>query len=261
MRVFLRRLLCATVMVGVGTPIQATAAPSRYGLENAEAASHADAAAQAAARKEYDTAINHLKAAYAIEPKPSLLYAWAQCERLAGNYRAAISLYEAFLEQNPDGDVANQARTNLIDARAKALEKRPEADPPKDETADEADPPPPPPETDTPGKSPVAGEWLAPTLLGVGAAVAVTGGVLMGIASGRVSDSANAPTEQGYFNELDGGRNLYYGGAATLGAGGLIIVGGVIRYVLVARKGRRSNTQTSAMVTPRGFGLTLSGRF
>ena len=250
-------------MVGSGVPTVVQAAPSRYGLENPEAISHADAGVDAASRGDFDTAIRHLKAAYAIEPTPSLLYAWAQSERLNGNYRAAISLYEAFLEQNPDGEIANQARTNLLDARAKALEERPEPEPegPTEPKPDTDEPPPPPPEPDTPSESPLKGEWLAPTLLGVGGAIAITGGVLMGVANGRVQDSANAPTEEGYLNDLEGGRNLYYGGAATLGAGGLVIVGGIIRYVVVVKRGRTRAPQASAMVTPRGFGLSLAGRF
>ncbi len=249
-------------MVCLFAPTGVIAAPSRYGLENPEAIAHADAAAAAANVEDYDNAIRHLKAAYAIEPLPVLLYAWAQSERLAGNYRAAVSLYEEFLEQNPEGDIANRARVNLLDARSKAQEQGPDPDPSDgttDETEDDPVQEPPPPPDDEPGPSPLRDEKLAPALLGTGAVIAIVGGVLLGLGRSRVSNSPSAATEDAYFSEIDVGRNLYYAGAATLGAGGLIMVGGAIRYAIVAKRGKAP--RASAVVTPHGFGLSLAGRF
>ena len=253
----------AAVVVCLLTPSGAIAAPSRYGLEDPEAIAHADAAAAAGNVGDYDKAIDHLKAAYAIEPLPVLLYAWAQAERLAGNYHAAVALYEEFLEQNPDGEIAKQARVNLLDARTKALEQGPP------ETTPEQDPDPEPvtepgeeePSDDEPTESPLEGEKLAPALLGVGAVIAITGGALMGVGAARVSDSPSAATEDAYFAEIDVGRNIYYGGAALLGAGGLIIVGGAIRYAVVAKRGKAPKSTAAAVVTPRMVGLSWSGRF
>lgn len=260
MRGFSRRLITAAVAACLCLPASAVAAPP--GLEDPDAIAHADAAAEAAAAEDYAAAIRHLKAAYAIEQEPLLLYAWAQAERLSGNYRASISLYEAFLEQHPNGEIANKARVNLLDARSKVREDAEAVTPPEstddDDTDDDETPPP---DDDDDKVSPVKGEKLAPILLGVGAVVTITGGVLMGIGRSRHSNAGSQPTEQAYFNELDVSRNVYYAGAATLGAGGLIMIGGAIRYIIVAKRGKTPKSTASAMVTPRGFGLSFSGRF
>jgi tetratricopeptide (TPR) repeat protein len=265
MRGLSRRLMSAAVAACLCIPASALAAPQ--GLKDPDAIAHADAAAEAAAAEDYDTAIRHLKAAYAIEQEPLLLYAWAQAERLSGNYRASISLYQAFLEQHPDGEIANKARVNLLDARSKVREEAENSTPaessPEDETDDEQDTPPPPDEDEDEDEtpSPLKGEKLAPALLGIGAAVTITGGVLMGLGRSRVANADSQPTEEAYFTELDASRNLYYAGAATLGAGGLIMIGGAIRYILVAKRGKTPKSTASTMVIPRGFGLTFSGRF
>ncbi len=260
MRGFSRRLITAAAAVCLCLPASAAAAPT--GLQDPDAIAHADAAAEAARAEDYASAIRHLKAAYAIEQEPLLLYAWAQAERLSGNYRASISLYEAFLEQHPEGESANKARVNLLDARSKVRQDAEDVTPPEsipgdgDQDGDET-----PPAGDDEKASPVKGEKLAPILLGVGAVVTITGGVLMGIGRSRHSGAGSQPTEQAYFSELDVSRNVYYAGAATLGAGGLIMIGGAIRYIIVAKRGKTPKSTASAVVTPRGFGLSFSGRF
>lgn len=252
--------MTAAVAVCLCAPGSAAAAPS--GLEDPDAVAHADAAAEAARAEDYSAAIRHLKAAYAIEQEPLLLYAWAQAERLSGNYRASISLYEAFLEQHPDGEIANKARVNLLDARSKVREELDEVPPAEPITEDDDDQTPPPGgDTEEDEGSPLQGEKLAPILLGVGAVVTITGGVLLGIGRSRHGSADTQPTEQAYFDELDASRNIYYAGAATLGAGGLIMLGGAIRYIIVAKRGTPPTSNASAMVTPRGFGLSYSGRF
>lgn len=269
-----RRLVSAAVGVCLCVPTTAFAAPSRFGLENPEASAHADAAAAAANVKDYDTALRHLKAAYAIEPNPVLLYAWAQAERLAGHYRASIPLYEEFLEQNPDSEIANKALANLMESRARAEEMQPLPDPvptevagedPEDtdpEGASHREPPDPDDDADDVAAAPtLKDEKLAPILLGIGAAVAITGGVVLGVGRSRVASSPDAPTEDAYFEELEGARPMYYGGLGVLGAGALLMVGGAVRYIVVAKRGKKPKTSASAMVMPTGIGLSWSGRF
>ncbi|MGH1345819.1 MAG: tetratricopeptide repeat protein [Nannocystales bacterium] len=268
MRAFFRRVLCAALVATLAAPATALAtAPSRHGVTDPEALAHVDAAGSAFQVGDYDKAAIHLKAAYAVEQRAELLYAWAQVERLAGNYRAAAGLYEAFLEQAPESGSAGEAQAHLVEMRALAGDdpEAPEfpaddAQPPEDDTEPEPDAD----DGDDDSGSPLEGEWLAPTLLGVGAAVAIAGGVVLFLGRSRVSDSRSAPTEQAYFTEIDSGRQIYYAGAATLGAGGLIMVGGAIRYALVARRGGKpkpKKTQAAAMVTRTGFGLSFCGRF
>jgi tetratricopeptide (TPR) repeat protein len=264
MRAIFRRAVTAALMVSLTAPATAAAsAPGRHGVTDPEALAHLDAAESAFKIGDYEKATVHFKAAYAVEQRPELLYAWAQVERLAGNYRVAAGLYEAFLKESPDSGSAGEARAHMIEMRAlagddpEAVEPEPEEPEPATEQTE-----PPPDEEDT--NAPLKGEWIAPTLLGAGAAIAIAGGVMLALGRSQAAESAGAPSEQAYFTELGAGRTLYYAGAATLGVGGPVMVGGVIRYAWVARRGGKpepKQTQTTAVVTRSGFGLSLGGRF
>ncbi|MEM6290105.1 MAG: hypothetical protein AAGA54_02535 [Myxococcota bacterium] len=270
MRAPFRRSICAlTTAAFLAQPLSVLAAPSRFGLQNPEAIQHAEAAAAAGEREDYETAIRELKTAYAIEPRPIVLYAWAQAERLGGHCNRAVRLYQDFLDTKPGGDIENQARVNLLDCQAEVGTTPPAPDvegddepdddtsgddaPADDDTTDEGD-----------EESPLKGEWLAPTLLGVGAATAIAGGVVLALGRGRVTNSVDAPTELAYDDEVESGQTMFVAGAAVMGVGGALLIGGAIRYILVARQGPSKQSKTpnaSAMVTRTGFGLSLSGRF
>ncbi len=266
MRAHPRRIVSTALVLSLMAPGTALAGP--HGLEDPEAISLVETAATNYKAGNFEEASRLFKAAYAIEPRVQLLYAWALAEENAENYLAAASLYEEFLKQSPpDTNAAKAARANLLNCRARALEQGfdPDAPPPESDPTPSDPPeetlPPPPPATDDEPTSPLKGEWLAPTLLGIGAAATIAGGVVMGLGRTRVTESANAPTEDGYYVELEGGRTVYYAGVATLAAGGLLMVGGAVRYVVVARRGRKPKTQASAVVTPYGFGLSWMGSF
>ncbi|MBV1861705.1 MAG: hypothetical protein KUG77_25015 [Nannocystaceae bacterium] len=264
MRAILRRVLSVALVTSSVAPLTGVAAvaaaPSRHGVTDPEALAHVDAAGSAFQIGEYAKAAVHLKAAYAIEQRPELLYAWAQVERLAGHHRVAAGLYEAFLEQDPDSGSAGEAQAHMVEMRALAGEPPEPTEPLPDDTEPIVNDT----EQDSAPARPLKGEWLAPTLLGAGGAIAIAGGVVLILGRTRVTASIDAPTEQAYFSEIDAGRQVYYAGAATLGAGALIMVGGAIRYALVARRGAKPNpqkTQATAVATRTGFGLSLSGRF
>lgn len=265
MRAILRRAVSAALVASLAAPATAAAtAPGRHGVTDPEALAHVDAAESAFQVGDYEKATVHFKAAYAVEQRPELLWAWAQVERLAGNYRVAAGLFEAFLEQAPQSKSAGEARVYVIEMRALAGDDPEPVEPLPENTEPTASDTDPDPDDNVEPTSPLKGEWLAPTLVGAGAAIAIAGGVVLALGRTRVSASDEAPSEQAYFGEIDAGRQVYYVGAATLGAGGLIMVGGAIRYALVARRGAKpkpQNTQAAAVVTRTGFGLSLSGRF
>lgn len=253
--------MCWAVAVSLSLPSGAAwAEPSnRFGLENPAAVKRAEAATEAAQADDYETAIRELKAAYAIESKPILLYAWAQAERLGGHCNRAIKLYEDFLGTDPPTELANEAQVNLLDCQAEeGIDRAPrepiestETEPDEDETNDEAD--------DEP--SALRREKVAPILLGLGAATAIGGGVAMGIAQANANDAANANNETGYAARIDEANTIYLAGGVIVGVGSALIVGGIVRYIVVARRNKQPTTTASAMVTRDGFGLTLQGRF
>lgn len=261
MGVLLRRMVCAAAVGAFLAPTLALAGPAP--VSDPRAVSEYEAAGTAYEAEDYEKALEHIKKAYAIEQSPKLLWSWATLERQLGNYKVAAGLYEAFLEQSPNSSRAGEAATYLVEMRALAGEPITPGEDGDGDAGENGDEPPPPDDEDDDNDdvSPLKGEKLAPILLGVGAVVTITGGVLMGIGRSRHSNAGSQPTEQAYFNELDVSRNVYYAGAATLGVGGLIMIGGAIRYAIVAKRGKTPKSTASAMVTPRGFGLSFSGRF
>lgn len=262
MRALSRRAVCAVLAAGLMASSPASAAPPP--VSDPEAVAHFQAAGTAYESEDYAKAAEHIKAAYAIEQAPELLWSWATIERRAKNYKVAAGLYEAFIEAAPDHPSAGKARTLLVEMRALAGEPVPPPELPdaSDEPAEDVEPTPVEDDTEpAPPKASLRDEKLAPALLGVGGAIAIVGGVLMGLGSARVSDSPSAATEDAYFAEIDVGRNTYYGGAAMLGAGGLIMIGGAIRYAIVAKRGKTPKSNATAVVTPHAVGLGWSGRF
>lgn len=92
---------------------------------------HAELAAGAKARLDaglehynagrYEAAIAEFEAAYAIDPDPQLLFAWAQAERLAKRCSAAVPRYRKYLESKPSTDAVTLATNgiSLCEASAK----------------------------------------------------------------------------------------------------------------------------------------------
>jgi tetratricopeptide (TPR) repeat protein len=59
---------------------------------------------------DYDSAIAHFRAAYALLPAAKLLYNMAQAERLKGDMKSACENYRAFLALEPEGRLSALAR-------------------------------------------------------------------------------------------------------------------------------------------------------
>src|SRR5262245_59688716 len=76
------------------------------------------------ARKEDEPAIAAFRKAYEIDPRPEILFAWAQAERLSGDCASAISLYDRFLATGPVARQATAAEENKA-LCSEALRTRP----------------------------------------------------------------------------------------------------------------------------------------
>lgn len=86
-------------------------APPQF--ENPQAKEAFDEASAAFATKDFDAASAALARAHALEPRPTLLYARAQAERLAGRCAIASPLYLDFLQTDPEPSTARLAQWNL----------------------------------------------------------------------------------------------------------------------------------------------------
>ncbi|MCH9684875.1 MAG: hypothetical protein K0V04_25795, partial [Deltaproteobacteria bacterium] len=229
------------------------------------AASEADAEAGVAAFAEgrYDDAARILERAYAAEPRPDLLFAWAQAERYAERCSAAVPLFRQFLDLEPTQAIEDKAR-EAIEACGEDPDAVP-APPPEPEEVRGPQPPPevgPKPEPDPPvapvapepEPRPVALDPWGHALVWSGVAVAGVGAGLLGEAHLRRVAARDATDEQMYRADLDGAPILSRTGIGLVVGGGALLVAGIVRFsVLVAR--RRRSADTLAAVR-RGAGLT-----
>lgn len=230
-------------------------------LQNEEARAHFQRAQGHFNDEDFAAAIPELKAAYALEPNPMLLYAWAQAERLAGSCERAVALYKRFLATNPSDEQVRLTEANLLDCEAEL----PEAPPPAEEPAGEepgeepGEVEPVEPIDDEP-KKPWYSDPVGGVLVGAGVAGIIGGGVLMGVARSRAREAPDASVEDDYVTLSAEAQRLNTAGVVVLGIGGALAVGGVIRYALVSRRASAEQAN-AARVTPligaTSFGVRL----
>lgn len=254
----------------------ALAAPGQL-LSNPEAQAKFQEAQQAFKNEDYDAAAAAVEAAYIIEPQPMLLYPWAQAERSRGNCAAAVELYQRFLDSDPPTEAATVAKENMdrcqeqLDAEAAdaAIEDDAEVEDDlvlEDETEPEVEPestPAPvtkdePPKAKAWYKDPVGGVLVGVGVVGVG-----VGAGLLGVAGSRAGKADEQDTYTGYLDERDGATKLRNGGAVALSIGGALVLGGVVRYLLVAKKAEKGETawQLRPELGRRWAGVTVGRRF
>lgn len=210
-----------------------------------------------------------IEKAYLIEPVPELLFPWGQAEREQGNCRAAVDLYNRMLEEIPEGPMADAARGKIEQCEE---EMGPEEeivpvvdpDPIEEDPLEEEDPAPAPTPVKPKDDEPKAKKWyLDPAggvLTGLGVAGVGAGAALLGVASSTANNAPNAATVGDYNDDSDRAVTFRNAGAGVLSVGGALLVAGIIRYALVAKKNKASAT-ASVWTAPGGGGLTLVGRF
>lgn len=183
-------------------------------------------------------------------------YAQAEALRYGGNCSDAIPMYEECVEQGKSDSIKSlsSSRIELCEEELAATRAREEAlaapvlptPEPQDPIAADA----PPPQATTRWYRDPAGD----VLVAVGLAASVTGGVVLGLGQREANASTEAANDRDFGSSLDRARALRLGGGVTLGAGGALLLGGVVRWVVVQRRGKR----VDVAVHPNG--LVLSGR-
>ncbi len=245
----------------LATGSDASAAPGQV-LKDKEALAHFERAQEHFQSEDYAAAIPELKAAYGLEPNPMLLYAWAQAERLAGSCTRAVGLYRRFLETNPAAEQRQLAEANLLDCEAELPDPQVEAEP-------EIEPLDPEEDTEASVTDDEPRRWVTDpvggALLGLGVVGVASGGVLMGLARRRGKQAPNADVEDDYLQTLSQAERMNTAGIVTLSVGSALVMGAVIRYALVAKKGRSPKEAPVARVAPlfagQGVGLQLGLRW
>lgn len=205
-----------------------------------------------AAERRYEEAIAAIEGAYGLDPRPELLFAWAQLERLSGDCGSAIVLYDRFLATNPRPE---QKEATLLSRERcqRALANAPA--PPAPVPA----PPPPPTLLSPKPRSSGPSVWSQRLLLGGAAALAVAGTVAFFLAERDLDDARSPATYDGYLDDVEDARRKRVVGA--LCAGGALSL--AIVWTARAFASGNGDVETGATVTLGQDGLTAMwrGRF
>jgi len=240
-------LVLALALTSPALPSVAASAP---GVRLREPAAEAEfrRALEAWDKEDYVTAAEALDVAYAIEPQPDLLYARAQVRRMLGRCRDALSLFQAYLDTQPVAlDKIRDTHVNMERCRAELQH------PPDDPTVDEAGatragepsvtaslPP-------SPSSQPAPRPWhrdpLGGALVGVGTA-GLAAGVILWRATGRTDDRSSRAGTYGEFRRFhDHAERLELAATLVTVGGSAALVSGVIRWVVIAARQRRSRSR------------------
>ncbi|HEY5925040.1 MAG TPA: hypothetical protein VIV11_25335 [Kofleriaceae bacterium] len=183
--------------------------------------------------KEYTSAIKAFDAGYALDPQPIFLYDKAQAQRLAGDCRAAIGTYNAFLATEPAASEASRARKNIENCAALL----PPSDP---EPVTDAEPAPfepaPPASTEPPLEVHRESGWWSDRF---GVVLITSGAIGIGVGAGFAIAARSAAEDSALATNViewsdaqqRWSRNRIIGGIAV-GAGAAFVVGGVLRLSL-----------------------------
>jgi hypothetical protein len=259
---------------------------SAFAGKKEEAKAHITKATKAHKEGHFEEARVELEAAYALDPNPDLLYALGQVSAKLGKCGEATTYFKRFGATQKDPKVAK-----VVDQAVAACKpaSEPAANPsPSSGTAPSSDTPPPPPDRSTPpgdkpspsmDKPPPVAPRSQPFAPAATAPVAtgqrspwykdklgdglVLGGIVatvIGIVeySGALSDLDTAEnrmstTTLARYNELvDSAHGKRTASIVLFGAGGALITGGIVHYVL---HGRTTESHAIGVAPARGGGV------
>jgi tetratricopeptide (TPR) repeat protein len=184
--------------------------------------------------KRYDEAIAEFDAAYKLDPRREILFAWAQTERLSGDCPSAVILYRRFLDSDPEERHAVIAREKQALCE-RSLSTRPEGAPTEAPSLQPA--PAPTPSTVTPTSavrvtdhSPWYEDVLGDALLGTGV-VGLGIGTWGIVSSVSENDAANAAVDSRLYNQrIDRAQRDRTIGIVGLAGGGAFVAAAIFRY-------------------------------
>jgi tetratricopeptide (TPR) repeat protein len=210
---------------------------------------HVEAGVAAYGAGNYELAIREFHAAYAIDPHPTVLYAWAQSMRLGKRCADAIVLYRRYLATNPSEAQITAAQNGISRCEQAQL-----TEPAHPAVSPEPARPGPGPSIDDPRPR----RWYTDPLGGalvIGGVVSLGAGVGLLVRSSQNRDAARDATVRDDFVELLDTATLQRRlGAVGLGVGAALTTGGIIRYAT-----RRDRPRAAIALTGRA--LVVVGRF
>lgn len=178
----------------------------------------------------YEAALRELRLGYALEPLPEILYTLGQSARKLGRCDEAIGYYRQYL-RSADAASAGAARFQIERCEQQVRDEKAAAAAARPAVAVEKPLPPP-----APPRRPFYRDALGMTLAGVGLGAALAGsGLLIGA---TVSVQRARSSLQQFDDALPAAQTMRTSGIILAAGGGALLVAGVIRLSLVARRGR-----------------------
>jgi hypothetical protein len=174
---------------------------------------------------------------YETNPDPALLFGRAAALKRSGDCLSALSAFEAFIAAGPPAPDVEEAERQIddcqaiVEATAKAAMQRSNAAEPAP-TATAAEPAPSDRAPDTWYRDPIGG-----TLVGTGAAILVGGAGLYGASFG-VAARERPDMQSEHESRRRQVRSLAATGIPLMAAGAAILVGGIVRWAVLARRQR-----------------------
>jgi tetratricopeptide (TPR) repeat protein len=261
----LGRLLLAALAVGLAF----THAPSGLAQGDASLESEARALYQAGVSAfdggRYEEALRYFQMSYEKSGRKELLYNIGSAAERAREDELALRSYEAFLEAIPDSPVRARVETRM-QALSRQLERAAAAPEPAPSEPAPAPSQPPTEAAEAETESPLAlsaesaeKKTVPWVLVGSGAAVAVVGGVLMGLGFADKSKVEN-PSSDAHWT--DGADAAYDRGPARLTTGVIMLpVGAALAAVGVVLAVKKPKGDDGLAVHVGPGALQLSGRF
>jgi len=218
-------------------------------------------------RAMYQDALGDFLEAATLYASPDFQYNIGLCYEKLDKPEEAIAAFSTYLKTKKDvPDRANvEDRIRRLQAMVESGQKPSDID-----KGTPTDTPPPPPEKKT-GRGLVIGGAV---LACVGAALALGGGLGLGLAAKRRSDDLDEVQTGGNPGDLtfggasdleDEGKRLELGQIITVAVGGAIVIGGVAMLAIGLARGKKAKAGKSAILTPSlgrtAIGVSLTGRF
>jgi tetratricopeptide (TPR) repeat protein len=205
----------------------------------------------------FERAAEEFKLAYAADPRPEMLFNIAQAYRLAKRAAEALDYFKQYLDKQPNGAGADEARkhvvtlTKQIDEEAAAKEAPPPTTLPPVAPPPVATPPAPPP-------SGGRGLRIAGILTASTGIAAVAYGVKLAFdarGAAREIDDHVGPWTEDDKDTFEGGERANRNMKIAYAVGGALVIGGGVLYFF----GRRA--AAAPVVTERSASVVVTGAF
>jgi hypothetical protein len=211
---------------------------------------------------DFKAAADALGASFKLEADVETLFAWAQTERQLENCDKAIELFTKLLGFDLPAENKKVVQSKIDECKALIAAKQPNEPsplekPPQPEEAKVVQPPPEKPKV-APGRSPWWKDPIGDGLVGLGVVGLGVGGYFLVSASQAEKDSQKNIADFQKFDDK-AQSNGRFGMISTI-VGGVLVAGGIVRYVTRGGGGKESSAVTG-WVTPDGGGIAAFGRF